>query len=202
MQIKDIVSRIRNSSKEVTGDSVLRNRHIYNAFYTNALLLLEKDKRNLTKQENFKTVSLETEEVNLLENSCVPLDCMGCRVKLPKITSNKNGLVYRYISSPDKSILYKLTTPLSFQRKTKIKNNLQKYAFVDGDYLYLSECLPCIEISYLPDAMDDTGICKILEEDVPFPDYLIDMAIKNALTELGIFIQKSQDHTTNKSTLN
>ena len=132
MTIGDIISRLRNTIKEVTGDSVLTNRQLWNIAYTSFLLYNERDKRNIYNSDIFTVVNLEKEEVNFLEDSCVPLECQTCRYALPSGAEGKNGLIYRYIATPDMSETFQLTTPEQYQIKKKIRGNNQKFVFLVG----------------------------------------------------------------------
>jgi len=203
MLIRQIVSRLRNDIKEHTGDTVLTNRHLWNIFYTKAQLLLERDKKNIYNIDVFETASIDTEEVNELEDTCVPICKLSCRAKLPDSVEFKTGLTYRYIATADLSTNFHLVNPSSFIRKTGIQGNKQNYAYLENGYLYLSKCYPCISVSYIPKDLtssDDKDTCSKLDQNTILPDYLIDGAMTAALQELQLFKSVGYDHSQNKST--
>lgn len=202
---RQVVSRLRGDLKEVSGDSVLSNRHLYDAFWTAGKLLLqrENDSQKLKSIRNFKEYNLKTEEVDILADSCVPKECIGCRVKIPKPVFSKNGLIYRFLGTPDNSISFNIVTPFEFANKLKLKGNKSKYAYIMGDYLYLSTCYPCVKLIGLFDE-DSTAKegCSILDDEVEVPDYLIENALRMAKENLMIFLNKQYDHVPNKNTTN
>jgi len=96
----DVVARMRNSVKQHYSDSVLSNRFLWSSFRTAAITIMEKDKRSLYNDTtSWETVSIDTEKVNLSENTCVPLDCKVCRVELPDSLSTSSGFLYKYVGS-------------------------------------------------------------------------------------------------------
>lgn len=202
MKIKEIVSRFRGTFKEFRGDTRTTSRYIWSIIWTAGLFLMEREK-NLHKLDIYKTVDLETEEVNLLETSCVPLNCMGCRVKIPSTVENKNGLIYKYIASPDLSTQFKLVSPTAYQRKKKLKNTYQNYAFLDNGYIYFDKCYPCIKVSYLPDSWEESisssDGCSKLEQNSPLPDYILYNLLRMSLEELSLHARVPFDTSQNKN---
>lgn len=199
MLIRDFVSRVRNSVKEIDRDSYLSNRHIWNIATTAFLKVMNQQKRSIYKLDLFNTVDVETEKVNMLENSCVPLNCLACRFKVDDALETSKGLVFRYISTPDMSKLFKLTSPKLFQTKVKSKKGSSGYAFYDDGYIYLSECFPCMRISYLAKfGQDDSDSCSVLDNEVNIPDHMLDDVVKMVLSELSVFLQIPDDRVDEK----
>lgn len=201
MTVGESVSRLRNSVKEVNSDSVLSNRFLWNILYTSSLMLLDQDK-NIHNQDVFKVVHLESEEVNIYEGSCVPLDCTTCRYKLPKGAEYKKGLLYRYIATPDMSTQFNLTDPGTYQNRSKIRGAKHiNSIFLEEGYLYSKECYPCLKVAYLPGdslGIDNPDGCSLLDTEAIIPDRLIHRAIGMGLNELNVFIQKPSVVSTNK----
>lgn len=204
MTIRDVVSRLRHDIREHSQDSVFYNRHLWNAFWTSSkrLIQIESDENKLKDQNNlFKSFHLDTEEVNIYIGSCVPLECIACRAKMPLLLSSKNGVIYNFIGSPDQGLRYSLVTPFEYSVKSKIKGTSAKYAFIEDGYIYLSKCIPCIKIVGIPDEFSDTqtkGQCSILDNSISLPDYLIEAAIRMSKENI---INKPYDHVPNKNTL-
>lgn len=201
--IRQVVSRLRADLREVNADSIYTNRHLYDAFWTAGLLLIqrENDAQKLRNIRNFKEYNFSTEEVDILEDSCVPYECVACRVKIPKPIYSKLGFIYRFIGTPDQSISFNLVTPFEFANKLKMRGNKAKYAYLSGDYLYLSHCYPCIKIIGLFNTKSDKkGGCSIMDSEVEVPDYLIENALRMAKENIAPFIGKSHDHVANKNT--
>lgn len=197
MTIGTAISRVRNGIKEVSRDSYYTNRLLWNTLLTNYIRFLNQ-KPNIHSLDVFTTIDVETESVNLLENTCVPLDCWGCRIKVEDVLETKHGMVFRYITTPDRSIPFKLVSPKLFTKKAdKTKGNTH-YAFLEGEYLYFNKCYPCIKISYLAKDGVTTSCCK-LDNALNIPDYLLDISIKGAIQDLAPSLQKPVDRTSDKN---
>lgn len=205
MTIRETVSSLREEMKETSADSVLSNRHLWNAFWRSSRVLLQReaDANKLRDQNVYDVLMVDTEEVNMFEGTCVPLDCVVCRAKIPKPLMSKSGFIYNFIGSPDLSTSYSVVSPFEFPIKAKIKGTKEKYAYLEGEYIFFSKCVPCVKIVGLFEEFDDTdtkGLCSIMDRAVNIPDYLIEGAMRMAKENLGIFLQKQQDHVPNKDT--
>lgn len=198
MTIGEAVARLRQDLKEVSQDSYFSDRGLYNTILTGGLMYMERERKNLHNLDIYTHETFNTEEVNLYEESCVPLDCKVCRIKVPNILSLKTGLVYKYLTSPDGSIEFKITDPTSYQRKLKLLRGNKQVAFKEGDFIYLSKCLPCVKFSYVSTDLENSSGCKALDQDVPFPDYMLDVIIKNAVQSEQLAIRKPNDNIQNK----
>ena len=197
----EVISLLRNSIKEVTSDSIYTNRFLYNTLRVNAFMYLERERKSLSNLNIFTTKTIDTEEVNLYEDSCVPLDCKGCRIKLPVI-STKIGPLYKFIASADMSQEWKLVNPLSFVRKNKMKSRYN-YAYLDGDYAYFTDCPECVKVCFASSDLEEgtSDSCSRLEDEFFLPDHLLTYVIQDSLRQIGALISKAQDHIQNKSTL-
>lgn len=195
-----IISVLRNSIKEVTSDSVFTNRFLYKTLRLQALYYIERERLSLSNSNLFTTEDLETEEYDL-SSTCVPFQCMGCRVKLPVLNS-KIGPLYKFVASSDFGTEWKIVSPLSFQRKKNLKSKFN-YAYQDGDYLYFTDCPPCVRVCYLKDSLKDDSSeesCSRLEDEFIIPDYLARYVVQDSMQQLGLSLQKLQDHISNKNT--
>ncbi len=206
MTIREVVSRLRNDLKEHTQDSVYYNRHLWNAFWTASRLLLQReaDGEGIKDMRSFKSVILDTEEVNKYEGTCVPLECAVCRVKLDKPLMSKKGMVYHFVGSIDMHTEFKVVSPQDFKVKAGIKGVRVNYAYLEGDYLYLSKCTPCIKVIAVFNDFSTTntkGSCSILDSEIGIPDYLIEGSLSLAKQHLLPTLSKAYDHTQNKNTL-
>lgn len=195
--IGSAISRVRNGIKEVSRDSVYTNRFIWNVILSNFTRLLNQ-RPNIHTLDVFTSLDLDVEEVNLLESSCVPLDCKGYRVKIEDALETKHGLLFRYIATPDLSETFTLVSPKVFQLKiNKTKGNTH-YAFLEDEYLYLNKYYPCIKVSYLS-KYGSANDCCILNNDTNIPDYLLDAAVKQAIQEIAPSLQKPTDRILDKN---
>lgn len=205
MKIKEIISRGRNMLKEYYGDSTLSARFVWNIVRTIAFQLIDREKNSIYKVNVFKYVNLDAEEVNLLESSCVPLNCMGCRIKIPKGLENKHGLIYSFLGSPDMSQNWTIVSPNNFKDKKKLRGK-GRYAYIDGDYIYFDKCLPCYKLGYIPEDLEELTTlgegCSVLELDSPIPDHLLYPVFRMAPQEFALYVQKPYNHITNKNETN
>jgi len=207
--------------KELTSDSKYSNRHLWNAFWTAGKTLIKRDadnERRIYKTVNiWKTLCIGMDPVSPILCDCisVPMDCVlyKSQFRLPKILESSYGWIYRLISSPDNSRQVVLVTPNEFQIKVQIRHNKELYAFGHDGYLWSNAPFPKVLFSTLPegnykhfqctDESDNTigtGNCgSLLDLDSGIPDYLEDSAIKMALQELGVFINRPTDNVSNNS---
>lgn len=195
----EIVSTLRGDLKEVSSDSYFTDRQLWSKFFIGGLMYMERERKNLHNLDIYTFQSFDTEKVNKYEGTCVPIECLSCRIKVPNLVSLKGGILYKSLTSPDGSIKFNITDPTSYQRKLNLKSGNQGFAFKEGEYIYLSKCLPCVKFGYVSNDMNHSTSCKALEEENPFPDYMIDTLIKNALNTFQIAIKKPQDISSNKT---
>lgn len=202
MTRREVVSRLRGDLNEHFGDSVIYNRHLWNDFWTASKVLIqrESDVNKLINQHIFKPYNLDTEEVNLYEGSCVPIECVACRVKLPKVIMSKTGMVYSFLGSPDMSTRIYVVNPSDFIVKSKIKGNRALYAFFEDDYLYFSKCMPCVKLLAVTEDSDEPtdGKCSIMDQEVGMSDYLLEGAFALAKESLMVALRKQYDVVPNK----
>lgn len=196
MTIGHIVYRIRNTLKENSRDSRYSNRHLWNTAFGIAKKLMLRDFQKITNSNVFTRFEFETETVNLL-SSCVPIDCEACRIKLPETIASKEGLVYKFIGTPDYSQSFTVVSPESFRRSRKLRGKKSNFAFIDSGYLYLSKCYPCIVGLILSDDLTDG--CSKLKINAPIPDHLEDFVVKETIQELGTTLTKPVDIVANKN---
>jgi hypothetical protein len=199
MTVREVTSRVRGVLKEFYSDSVLNNSLIWSIVQSGLLMYLERDNKNIYKLDIFTKININKENYNIYEGTCVPLDCQGCRYKLPNGSENRNGLIYRYIASPDLNTRYKLVSPIVYENKSKLRGDKGNYMILEDGYLYTNNCLPCINIAYLADKPYADDECSVLDLDASIPDHVLDVILKMPLQELNIFIQKPLDITADKN---
>lgn len=216
MKRQEVISRLRNSLKEVSADTKYTNRYLWNVFWTNAVVLLkqESDKNRLQNQSDIWTVScIKMEKTSPMLCTCIniPLDCVMYRSvhKLPEMVEGTYGRLYRFLSSPDLSNRVVLVSPIQFQLKDT-KYNREAYAFIHDDYLWSKTSWPYLIMSYIPvgevpkefdcncDNKDSSNGCNsMLNLDVNLSNWLIQTTITMSLQELGITKQFISDNLPN-----
>lgn len=212
----EVISRLRNSIKEVSSDSKFTNRYLWNVFNTNAQLLIqrESDRARLYNQSDiWQTICIKMDKVSPLLCDCLqlPLDCVvyRSRFKIPKILEGSFGKIYRFISSVDMSNFIILVTPYQFQLKAT-KYNTEKYAFIHDDYIWapntkwsnliisamFAEEIPKEFKCDCEDSSSDS--CgSLLYLGSSLPEWLVQPAITMSLQELGVPKQIPQDELSN-----
>ena len=146
MIVKEAIDGLKARIKESYNDTLITNRLGWSLIRSAVGTLLHRDRSRLGRQL-FKNLRYDTETVNLAEVSCVPLDCLACRIKLDGIMTTKNGPLIGYIGSDDGYTSYNLVTPMEYRRNQRIQPKFENYAFIDGEYLYLDKCIPCVIIN-------------------------------------------------------
>lgn len=217
---KEIISRLRNSLREIYADSKYSNRYLWNVFFTVSKKLLKEDadKGKIYSQSNpWESICVKMTPVSSLYCNCayLPYNCTVYRSekKLPRIVESSTGFIYRLIATPDLSQEFTLVSPYLYSVKKKIKYNKEKYAFIYDNYLYTPDnTFPVLTVSGLFD--DDTSKFKCndneletetencgsaLNVNVSLNDYLIDTSIKMALMEILPVIQKPTDEIPNNN---
>lgn len=213
----EIISRLRNSIKEVTSDSKYTNRFLWNVFWTKAQLLLqrESDRAKLYNQTDiWKTICVKMDKVSPLLCDCLqlPMDCVvyRSRFRLPKIIEGTFGKLYRFISSADLSKFIILVSPYQYQNK-QTKYSKEKYAFIHDGYLWTphtkwSHLIVSaifgeeIENEFMCDCESTSDNCgTLLHLGAGVPEWLIDPAIQMSLQELGASKQIRQDEHPNQN---
>lgn len=191
----EVIYRLRTTLKEHSRDSRYSNRFLWKVAWGTAKKIMLRDPNKLSSQDIFTRFDFKTEEVNLL-NSCVPIDCKACRIKLPTTVESKEGVVYQYIGPPDYSKNFTIVSPQTFKNKLGTRNPGKYYGFIDSGYLYMSKCYPCVTGLILTDEI--TG-CKQLVSKANIPDSIIDFVIKEGLQEIAPFLTKPVDIVANKN---
>lgn len=190
MTNREAIGRLRGMIKETTGDTHLSNRLLYSFLSTNRNLLLERNKERIYKTNELPVHRLDTERVNLSEVSCVPIDCTVCRVKIGNVAATKDGPVISGIGSEDLSVMFSLVAPSQYARKVRLDPK-GKYAFIEGEYLYLSECMPCVRASFVKE-QSESG-CSKLDNIFFIPAYLEEPVFQMSVQGLSLYMQKPLD---------
>jgi len=215
----EVISRLRNGLNEVTGDSRYSNRYLWNVFLTASkdLIKQDADKGRIYSQANiWESICIKMEPVPSVLCNCIslPTDCTVYRSKekLPKIIESTDGFIYRFISTPDLSKSFTLTSPFSYSVKKEIKYNKEKYAFIHDGYIFTPDhTYPQLIISGIfegntssfkcDNTSTSTGSCySALNQSISLNDYLIRTAITMSLQELIGTKQIPKDELTNNNT--
>ena len=226
--IGEVVARLRNSIKEVADDSAYSNRYLWNAYSTALKQLIKQDSvagKLYSTASAWTPICIEMEPVSSLYCNCfcLPYDVTVYRStrKIPTFLESSDGIVYRWLATPDMSKRFVIVNPTQYQIKKKIKYNKEKYAFIHDEYLYTPDHqYPWLSLSALfqgdvtdfqcdnqgtvpeePTKLQETvlegGCAKRLYSKVGIPDYLEDAAIKIARAELLPLTQVRTDENPN-----
>lgn len=218
MTRNEVISRLRNSIKEVTSDSKFTNRYLWSLIKTNGdtLLKQESDRNRLINQSDiWVSICIQMNKVSPLLCDCLslPLDCVihRSRYRLPEMVTGSFGNLYRFITSPDLSQRIILVTPFEYNLKGT-KYNREKYAFIHDGYLWTNAPWPYLVMSYIPvgDVPDEfkcnceeetSNQCgKLLHTGVSIPGWLVQPVISMCLNELGFSRQLPADEIPNVNT--
>ena len=114
---------------------------------------------------------------------------------------SKTGMIYSFLGSPDMNIRYNIVNPGDFIVKSKIKGTRTRFAFVEGDYVYLSQCIPCLKLLAVPENEEGTteGKCSVMDMEVDMSNYLLEGALAIAKESLSATLRKPYDHVPNKN---
>lgn len=191
MTVREAISRVRASAKEATRDTVLTKRHVWSMIRTALQLLVHAEFHSVVRQDLYKARRYYPEIVN--EDTC--FDCSECRIKLKDVLFINSGPLIRSVGSEDDFTSFRVVSPSQYRLKKRLRNNKVKYAYIQEDYLYLQECLPCVLVSAIFETEGES--CSILDHTIPIPEYLEDRLIKMSLAELQIFLARPVDVTNN-----
>jgi hypothetical protein len=215
----EVISRLRNSLNEVTGDSRFSNRYLWNVFLTASkdLIKQDADRGRIYSQANiWDTICIKMEPVSssLCDCICFPGECTVYRSKdkLPKFVESTDGFIYRFIGTPDLSKTFTLVSPFQYSVKRDIKYNKEKYVFLHNGYVFTpSHTYPQLLISGIFEG--DTNMFKCdgseasvghcyhaLAQNISLNDYLVRTAIGMSLQELMGSKQIPKDELTNDNT--
>lgn len=213
MTNRELISRVRGTLKEHQADTHLFNRHIYSILKTKLFLLIKRayeERRSLSMVSSvFQTVCVPMKAVSAIE-CCIdfPLDCQIYRSKdkLPGYVESSYGIIYKSVTSLDRSEKFTIITPYQYDIKSKVKYNKNKYVWIENGYLYSPQAdYPMLRVTALfddvvesCDSPETKTTCSILDQQFPCPDYLIDSVASMALEELKLFKGIQYDPVPNK----
>jgi hypothetical protein len=208
MTIRKIISTLRTILKENTVDTVLSNRDIWNIAWSYALTLIQREldtKRNIHNLNIFKSVKIKMKEVDITDGllgSDYPVDCKMYRSydKLPELVESKFGQIYKGIYTLDKSKAFDLVSSTSFRDKLKITKGKAKIVYIENGYLYSNVKFPLIVsglFANIDNLLKKEGVCKVMDEEAPIPEYMISSLFQMTAAQLGMFKQAPQDTTIN-----
>jgi len=148
MTIREAISNVRKSLKEVNADSRLTNKFIYSKLHSLAKLLIqrESDRLKLSRiQTLYQTLPCVCmEEVPTVDPNCgIISNCTIWRtsIKLPELYSDSMGTIIKHITSIDDSTEIMLTTKARLRSLKKDKNSKYDktiYAYYDNDRIYIA----------------------------------------------------------------
>lgn len=228
--IGEVVARLRSSIKEVSDDSVYSNRYLWNTYLTAMKQLLKQDTASgniYSMSDVWEPICIEMEAVNSIYCNCLvlPNNCEVYRSKrkLPKFIESNDGIIYRWLATPDLSRTFVIVSPFQYEVKSKVRFNRENYAFIHNGFLYTPKHdYPWLSLSALfegdlsdfncntsnnnptanPPIDSDNNECgSKLRSKVQLPDYLEDAAIKMARSELVPITQLKPDEHPNANTI-
>ena len=216
MIYRELISRIRNTLKEVSKDSILTNKHIYNILRTSSIFLIkrEADTKNFIyfASDLWSTTCINMIQVPSTECLDIPTECTLWRSehKLPPYVESSTGLIYKSISSVDNSIGYLLSTPYIIGLKSKLKYNKTRYVWIENNYLYSYNAHPILKVIafFERDIFSNNTfglnqakvkLCSRMDETVKIPSWLVDAVVKLTIQELQLFKQLPVDVLDNKN---
>jgi len=228
MKVREVISRVRNSLKEHSADSVFFNKHIYSILRSHTAFLLkresEKLKNNIYLSSNIWTpICVEMEPVSAIQCSCVslPIDCTIYRSKqkLPIMLEVGYSFFYKSIATIDNSEFFTLVSPNGFKQRTSTKYakySKDSLAFLEDGYLYT----PDKEYSFLrilgwfenvngfkdcnstSTPTSSTAGCSLMDTEFKCPEHLISPVIQMTLEELLRTKQLPYDNIVNGNSEN
>lgn len=230
--IGEVVSRIRNSIKEVSDDSVFSNRYLWNVYETALKQLIKQESHSgniYTQSDVWVPICIEMEPVDSIYCNCF---CLPNNVtvyrstrKLPRFLESNDGIVYRWLATPDLSRTFVIVSPAQYQWRAKFKYKRESYAFIHDGYLYTPDKeFPLLslaafftedissfvcgstqkntteETKYSSDQGSTTDCATRLSAKVQIPDYLERAAIELVRAEVLPATQLKQDEHPNANT--
>ncbi len=221
--IAESVSRVRNGLKAVREDAFITDRFIYSLIMKYGKTLMERDNRVKNLFTNSKMFSeipfFRLTQVTTIDG-CYGSLIKGCKImrsvdKLPKISTTKNGMMIKYVSSVDHSVQFIRTSPERYERMKNLssfKYNKSKYYWILNDYIYVPDVdYEAISISalfeegigeFLCETGKKSSECTVMQEnELPIPEYLLSEAEQNARTELLPMLQIPVDTSNDKQNI-
>jgi hypothetical protein len=212
MKNKEVISRLRNTLKEMGRDSVLTNKYLHNVLKTAAIFLIKREANNKKFIYNqtgiWSTYYVHMIPVPLVQDFNIPTDCVvyKSKEKLPSLIETDYGWLYKQITALGDSLQFTLVTPYVNSLKSKVKGNKNKYVWIENGYLYSSYHYPVLKLLGLFEEditpFNKDANCSKLEDTFIGPDYLVDAIIKLALQELQMTKQIPLDPSQNSNTSN
>lgn len=210
MTIGEIISTYKTMLRERQQTSALTNKELYFLINTSSNKIKTEilDKKHKLGFKNYKTVSLDLEEV-IFKNDCQP-SFMGCKVMKtvypipPTLMNSDRWEMYVYTGQ-------KLISPLNFIHGKRISKHpaLQNYYDIIDDYLYVFKNLEldCVKIQAAWE--DVTNLENIigsnnqscynpLTENFPIDDQYIPILYSMLDKELNYYIKTKEDSTSNE----
>lgn len=193
----EAISRVRSVIKRTTGDAHITNAKIWDVIASALATMLDRNRQLIYRSDSFTTNRFETEIVNLSEYTCIPIDCNVSRIKVPAFLETKNGPTVAGITSEFGNTQYNLVHPSNFQTSIQMSKGFGKFAFLEGEYIYLSEFIPVVKMSYIPVKHPD--FCCQLYAPSNIPEHLETQIFSLVYQELSTYLQIPLDVTQNEN---
>lgn len=211
MTNRALISAIKEGLKKINADTSYTNKGIWLKAKALSDALIKKDadsKMAFYKLHNiFTPLKIKTKLVSPLEDTSLaglPLDCSVCRSekRISKFVETAFGILYRSITSLDRSISFTVVTYSEYLMKRKIKYNTANYAWLEDGYMYFSKCFPeIICTAYFSEAEPEyLKKCTMLDEEFPTTDYLATFVIEETIKSLSGTDRIPADNVANKNT--
>lgn len=210
--IKDVVSRIRELTKNVRQDSFTTDRAIYMLFKKHAAIVMKRlDEKNKLMAFNavFETLDyVELEEVDKVEANCMNIKSYATfrRTKetLPIFTEGAWGPMCRSITAIDGSDSVQFTTLDMYNLMSKNRNfryNKEKYCWYLNDRFYFPNVnWPAVRVEGIFEGdiskfkcCSDEKCTPRQEQSLNVPDYILQEVEASVLRDYGLSLQIPAD---------
>lgn len=202
MTIRQGISSVRTSLKEVNADSRLTNKAIYDKLLSSAKLIIMREANAL--RLTYLTEAYQVYTCLSVEDLPWDDSCIGIPVKkkfyrsvnkIPDTFIDTKGAIIRGITSLDGSTVINYTDEKSVIRSLKDSNSKYDksvYGFLKEGYIYLTRKIP-VEISgFFITNLNHNPCCKKEDDCTPFldqewkmPQQLIDPIISKVISDLS-----------------
>jgi hypothetical protein len=198
---RQVISDIINDTKSNTLDDRLSFRFLYSKLLGRIETILRQDSqdRNILNLSSIWYPIKCLELQSFRDSDCTTLyeddsDLMVSCVKIPKVFSGKNGEFIKVLNI-NNSVEYKKTKPFLYRdmKNREYFNKNTKYFWIEDDYIFIPDSQVTSvklfgmfknskEADYLNNEVDKCF--KILDSLILAPDYIIDVAKRDIVTEI------------------
>lgn len=216
MTYKEAISVVSNTLNSISKDTWIPKRYILTILKDVSTYLVSqklRDKSLFRETDLFRWIKcFELEEVDIIKCPIVEFrtcnQLMKSKKKLPKIVGSRFGEGILIVQSIDGSKVFNQTSLLSFSNKQKLPNFDKfkgSFYYVD-DYLYIPDSsIEVVDLLVLTmdEDYDDCSGCKdnecedILDRELPVPDKLSQVVIKETISQVAMRFQVPKDENPN-----